>query len=587
MNTDILTAYQDEDTKMRYLKQSYLSISPPIRGDGATQNAKQIDNVTQLDKSTDNDFDMSPLNFRNTFYSDDLSSLQNKRKINLYREILRYPEVDNIVNQIVADAIVYDENKRFVHLKLDRTDFSPKIKKRILEEFEEILRLYRSNKEMMRYFKRFYVDSKIFFHKIIDPDNPNEGIKELRELDPRYITLHRENLFINNEQGIDVWVGYNDFFLYERPTFTNQLGFDFTSNASMGSTRYKIPRMAITYAHSGLTDCNDQIIGHLHKAIKPAHTLKMLEDAMVIYRVTRSPDRKIFYIDTGNTTPAQAKEMMERVRREHSNKTIYDTETGKFDTYKNQLLVTDDYWLQRQNGKANAEITTLPGASGMNEIDDIKWHNKKLYEALNVPLSRMPNENAVNVFGDDGGTSRDERIFQKFIRQCRERFSEIFSDPLMTNLILKGVITREEWEENADDLVFIYNDDEYYTELAEMELKTKRFDLAMMAEDIRGKYISGRRIMKDILQYSDEELEEIRKEIEEERNDPIFNPTIKLDKYGQVINTNDLGTRSDEVEYIVPPEDEVEVEETETETVKVKDEDEDLEEKLIEFNIYK
>lgn len=579
MNTDILTAYQKEDTKMKVLKQSYLSISPPIRGDGATQNAKQVNNINQV--QNDN-YDTSPFNFADTFYSDDLSSLQNKRKINLYREILRYPEVDNIVNQIVADAIVYDDNKRFVYLKLDRTNFSPKIKERILEEFDEILRLYRSNKEMMRLFKRFYVDSKIFFHKIIDPDNPEEGIKELRELDPRNVLLHRENLYTTNEFGMEVWVGYNDYFLYERPIINNQLGFDFTQTASGNGAKYKIPRMAITYAHSGLTDCNDQIIGHLHKAIKPAHTLKMLEDAMVIYRVTRSPDRKIFYIDTGNLTPHQAKEMMDRVRREHSSKTVYDTETGKFDTYKNQLLVTDDYWLQRQNGKANAEITTLPGASGMNEIDDIKWHNKKLYEALNVPLSRMPNENAVNVFGDDGGTSRDERIFQKFIKQCRERFSEIFSDPLMTNLILKGVITREEWEENADSLIFNYNNDEYYTELANIELKSKRFDLVSIAEGFRGKYISGKRIMKDILQYSDEELEEIRKEIEEEEKDPIYNPSIKLDKYGQVINTVDLGTRSDEVEYIVPPEDEAEVE-AEVESK----EDEELEENLFEFNIYK
>lgn len=546
--TDILTAYQSEDTKTLRLTSSFFGISPPIKGDGAVQTAIQVPTANNI-----SDVGIEYRRNINHFNQVDILNVDAKRKINLYREIVAYPEVDNIVNQIVADSIVYDEKKRFVSLDLDETNYSPKIKKIILKEFEEILKLLKAKKDAKRLYRRFYIDSKIFFHKIIDPENPQRGILEMREIDPRLMTLHRRNLTVADENGNDIWVGYEDYFVYDVPYLHNVNGYDFNQQ-SLGSQKLmEIPRSAITYAHSGIVDCRDQIVGHLHQAIKPAHTLKMLEMAMVIYRVTRSPDRKIFYIDTGKASATQAKEIMNRVKREHSSKVVYDTETGKFDAYQNQLLVTDDYWLQRQEGHANAEIDTLPGATGMNEIEDIKWHNKKLYESLKIPLSRMPNENVV-MFGDDGGTSRDERIYQKNVEQNREYFSEVFADPLKTNLILKGIITLEEWLENEDSLVFRFRNDEYFTEIAEQEILERRVDLLDKWEMHRGTYISGRGILKNILKYTDEQIEEMRAEIEEEKDDLMFNPPIKLDQYGGTIDTRELGTLSTDIEYIVPPE---------------------------------
>lgn len=544
---DILSVYQHEDTRTAEVTQRYFSIAPPFKGDGAIQISTDVSSVSSQQDSVFYD------NTSVAYHSDELINLANKRKINLYREIIKYPEVDNVVNQIVADAIVYDEKKRFVHLDLDETNFTPRIKKLIHKEFEEVLKLYKSKLHAQRHFKKYYVDSKIFFHKIIDPDRPEMGILEMRELDPRLINLHRENLYSQNEWGEDIWVGYNEFFIYQQPVIHNNSGFDFSYSSMAGSNIQRIPKSAITYAHSGLNDCNDQIIGHLHQAIKPAHTLKMLEDAMVIYRVTRAPDRKVFYIDTGKATGAQAKEIMNELRRNHSSKVVYDTETGKFDNYKNQMLVTDDYWLQRQDGKANAEIVPLPGASGMNEIDDIRYQEKKLYESLKAPLSRMPNENAV-IFGDDGGTSRDERMFQKFISQTQGYYSVVFSDPLMTNLILKGIITSQEWQDNEDSLIFKFNKDEYYTEIAEIEILERRYGLLEMAEMYRGKYVSGRSILKNILKYTDEDIDHMKEEILEEQDDILFNPPIRVDQYGRPLNTAELGTQSSEVEQVITPE---------------------------------
>jgi len=545
---DILTAYQSEDTKNLRITSHYLSIAPMKKGDGAVQTSIQVPQ-----DAINGSHDSTYLRERNNFDPVDIVNIDAKRKINLYREIMAYPEVDNIVSQIVADSIVYDEKKRFVTLDLDETDFSPKIKARIQEEFETILKLYRSKREAKRLYKNFYVDSKLFFHKVIDPNNPKRGILELREIDPRLMTLKRRNLVTTNNRGEDVWVGYEDYFLYEMPYLQNNTGFDYSHIGSGSHRVIEIPRSAIVYAYSGLVDCKDQVVGHLHQAIKPAHTLKMLEMAMVIYRITRSPDRKIFYIDTGKANASQAREIMNRVRREHSSKVTYDPETGKFDAYKNQLLVTDDYWLQRQEGHANAEITQLPGATGMNEIDDIKWHNKKLYEALKVPLSRMPNENVV-MFGDDGGTSRDERIYQKQVDQNREFFSEIFADPLKTNLVLKGVLTIDEWNENEESLVFRYRNDEYFTEIAQQEILDRRINIVEKLEQFRGKYISGEYIMKNVLKYTDEQIEEIRQQIKDEQDDTMFNPPIKLDQYGNTIDPADIGTQSTEIEYVIPPE---------------------------------
>lgn len=545
---DLLKDYRYEDTKRAKITDRFMSIAPQYKGDGAIAISRNVDEQ-RFDYNDDNGSYMGSSSV--AFQDINLTNLANKQKINMYRDIMRYPEVENVVNNIVADAIVFDDKKEFVKLNLDDTDFSPHIKNIILEEFENVLRLYRSKVNGQRHFKRYYVDSKIFFHKVIDPDHPELGIQEMRELDPRMINLHRENLYAQDQNGHDVWVGHNDFFVYQQPIVNNQLGYDYSYASSIGGSQMRIiPFSAITYAHSGQEDCNGQIIGHLHQAIKPAHNLKMLEDAMVIYRVVRAPDRKIFYVDTGKLNGRQSKELMEELKTSHNSKVVYNTVTGQFDNYKNQMLVTDDYWLQRQDGRSTAEIDTLPGASNLNEIDDIKYQKKALYEALKAPLSRMPNENSV-MFGDDGGTSRDERMFAKFVDQTTNFYSEIFADPLMTNLILKGIITMDEWNRNRDQLIFKFRRDEYYTEIAEIETLERRYSMLEQVEPYRNQYLSARTIMKKILRYTDEEIEEEFRLIEEEKSNPIFNPPIMVNQYGQPIRADELGTASKEVEQVI------------------------------------
>lgn len=451
----------------------------------------------------------------------DPNAKSTKELIDSYRSLMQNYEVDNAVQEIISDAVVYENEHDAVAISLDQTKFSTNIKEKIIEEFNEILTILNFQRKGSDHFKRWYIDSRIFFHKIIDINNPSNGIKELRRLDPRNTQFVRE-IETEIENGVKIVKGYKNYFTYDTGNETYSCG----SQIFAPGTKIKIPQSAMVYAHSGLVDIDGKnIIGYLHRAIKPANQLKMLEDAMVIYRITRAPDRRVFYIDTGNMPSKKAAQHMQHIMNSMRNRVVYDANTGKIKNQQNNMALTEDYWLQRRDGKAVTEVDTLPGMTGMNEMDDILYFRKALYMALRVPLSRIPDAQQQSMF--DAGTtiSRDELQFDKFIVSLQHKFEEIFLNPLRSNLLLKKIITEDEWEDEINNIKIVFHKDSYYSELKDVELEERRINTMTLAEPYIGRYISHKSAMKKYLRMSDEDIEIEQKLIKEEQSNKIFNPT--------------------------------------------------------------
>lgn len=452
--------------------------------------------------------------------SQDPNATSTRELINTYRSMLNNYEVDNAVQEIVSDSIVYEDGYDVVALDLDQTEFSEKIRTRILEEFNEVLNLLNFQRKGSDHFKRWYVDSRVFFHKIINTSRPKEGILELRRLDPRNIEYIRE-LDTVTEAGVKVIKAHRDYFIYD----TGREGYNCNGTNFGAGTKIKIPYAAMVYAHSGLTDCcGKNIIGYLHRAVKPANQLKLLEDAMMIYRITRAPDRRVFYIDTGNMPARKAAQHMQHIMNSHRNRVSYDVKTGKIKNQANMMALTEDYWLQRRDGKAVTEVETLPGMTGMNEMDDILYFRKALYMSLRVPLSRIPDEQSQNVFDMSTAISRDELNFDKFISELQHKFEEIILSPLKSNLLLKRVITEDEWDDQLNNIKVVFHKNSYFTEMKTLEIQERRLNSLQLVEPYVGKYISHQTAMKDYLQMSDEDIKAERKLIESELKDKILNP---------------------------------------------------------------
>ncbi|QAY01286.1 portal vertex protein of head [Aeromonas phage ZPAH1] len=446
--------------------------------------------------------------------------LNTRQLINQYRSLTNYHEVDNAIDEIVNDSIVQEDEKNCVSLDLDSTKWGDRVKKLVQEEFAEVLRLLHFEKEGKRLYRRWYVDSRIYFHKMIDPKKPKEGIKEMRLLDPRAVEFVREN-FKENQEGEGIYKGYREYFVYSG---VENINYNLNST---NNNRIIIPRDAMTYAHSGKVSCDGRsIIGYLHAAIKPANQLKMLEDALVIYRVSRAPERRVFYIDVAGIPPKKAAEHVNKVMQGFKNRVIYDTSTGKVKTASNNLSMTEDFWLMRRDGKASTEISTLPGAQSLGEMDDVRWFNRKLYEAMKIPLSRLPAESGGVTFSNGGDISRDELLFTKIVRGMQKQFDAVFYDPLITNLILKGIMSKEDWDLEKENIRIVYAKDSYYEELKDIEILERRIRVVgdMMNNQIIGRYYSNDFVMKNIMKMTDQQIEEEIKKIEEESKSTIFNP---------------------------------------------------------------
>ncbi|MGL5566719.1 MAG: portal protein [Plesiomonas sp.] len=507
---------EDEDDAIEQQQDQRISISQPDLNDGATEVERR-----------END-DSSRYNvFQQHFYTNAQPKIKTTRDlINTYRNLAQYHEVDNAIQEIVFDAIVFEDNEEPVHLDLSKTSFSEKIQGMINAEMSEILNLYKFNKNGHRLFRRWYVDSRIYFHKILHKD-PKKGIQELRILDPRKMEFVREHE-TETRDGVDYVTRVAEYFIYDNSVEnTNE-----PQNASTAQRKLKLPRSMVVFANSGLTDASGKnLISYLHKAQKPANQLKMLEDSLVIYRITRAPERRVFYIDVGNMANKKATQHVNNIMQGMKNRVVYDSATGKVKNQHNNLSMTEDYWLMRRDGNAKTEVTTLDGAQSLGQIDDVAWFNKKLYESLHLPLSRIPNEGGGVQFGGGMEITRDELKFGKFVRSLRVDFSDIFADPLKTNLVLKGIITEDEWEANSNKIIFVFNSDSLFEEQKEAEILKGRMEIMEGLREYVGRYVSNDYILRNVLKMTSDEIEQERKKIIEEKDDEIFkDPMLDLEE---------------------------------------------------------
>ena len=428
--------------------------------------------------------------------------------IKRYREVAQHPECDMAVEDIINEVIVADERDTSVSLSLDKLAISDNIKGKIRDEFDEVMRLMNFDEKGHDIFRRWYVDGRIYFHKVIDPKSPRKGLTEIRYIDPRKIKKVREVAKKRDSKGrgIEVIETTAEWFVYNEKGISGG-----TSNAGL-----KISADSITYVTSGVIDqTKNMVMGHLHKAIKPVNQLRMIEDAVVIYRIVRAPERRIFYVDVGNLPKVKAEAYLRDVMARYRNKLVYDASTGEIRDDRKHMSMLEDFWLPRREGAKGTEVTTLAGGQNLGEITDVVYFQKKLYKSLNVPISRMESENGFNM-GKAAEITRDELKFTKFVARLRKRFSSLFNDILKTQLVLKGVITIEDWSKIKEHIQYDYLKDGYFSELKNAELLKERLSLANDISPYIGKYFSVDYVRKYVLRQSDEDIIEIDNQIANE-----------------------------------------------------------------------
>ena len=452
--------------------------------------------------------------------------------IRRYRDIAQQPECDSAIEDIANEAIVSDERDKAVSLSLDRLQLSNNIKQKIRQEFDEVLRLMDFNAKGHDIFRRWYVDGRIYYHKVIDTKAPRKGIKELRYIDPRKIKKVREQRKEKDPKtGLDLVKDIDDYYLY------NEKGVDQNAGPTSG---IKITADSVSYCPSGVVDMHKgTVISYLNKAIKPVNQLRMIEDALVIYRISRAPERRIFYIDVGNLPKVKAEAYLKDVMNRYRNKLVYDAKTGEIRDDRNHMSMLEDFWLPRREGGRGTEITTLPGGSNLGEIDDIKYFQQKLYRSLNVPISRLEAENSFSI-GRSDNITRDELKFTKFVQKLRKKFCVLFMDILKTQLVLKGVIAIEEWDKMKEHIQFDFMQDGHFTELKNAEILQNRLDMLGQIESYVGTYFSKEYVKKNVLRMNDEEIEEIEQQIKDESGSEMGAPE---DDGMFATNNPDLGDR--------------------------------------------
>ena len=425
--------------------------------------------------------------------------------IKRYREIAQHPECDMAIEDIINEVIVSDERDASVSVSLDKLMISDNIKMKVRDEFDEVLRLLNFDEKGHDIFRRWYVDGRIYFHKVIDPKSPRKGLTEIRYIDPRKIKKVREVTKKRDTQGkgVEMIEATAEWFVY------NEKGIS-AANTNSG---LKISPDSITYVTSGVIDqTKNMVMGHLHKAIKPTNQLRMIEDAVVIYRIVRAPERRIFYVDVGNLPKVKAESYLRDVMARYRNKLVYDASTGEVRDDRKHMSMLEDFWLPRREGAKGTEVQTLSGGQNLGEISDVEYFQKKLYQSLNVPMSRLDSQNGFNM-GRAAEITRDELKFTKFVQRLRKRFTSVFNDILKTQLVLKGIITIEDWVNIKEHIQYSFLKDGYFAELKNAEILRERISLAQEVSPYVGKYYSVEFVRKNILQQSDEDIIEIDRQI--------------------------------------------------------------------------
>ena len=429
-------------------------------------------------------------------------SKDNYQLIMKYRGVAMHPEVDNAIEDIVNETISGSELNQNIDLNMDNVEVSDKIKKVIKEEFDTVYGMLNFKELGHDIFRRWYVDGRLYHHLVVNESNPKEGIKEIRPIDSAKMRKVKKVKYKKDPiTGAKLVEKTEEFFIYQEKPGQSTSGVKMTNDS-------------VSYVTSGLlTEDRKKIVSHLHKALKPINQLRMMEDALVIYRLARAPERRIFYIDVGNLPRGKSEQYMKDIMARYRNKLVYDAKTGEIrDDRKHQSLL-EDFWLPRREGGRGTEISTLPGGENLGQIEDIIYFQKRMYRGLNVPISRLDTESVQGILGRSTEINRDELKFQKFIDRLRMRFSHLFYGILKTQLIMKGIITEEDWEQWKNDITIDYIKDNHFTELRDAEMLRERLQSMDMVQQYVGEYFSKEWVQKNVLMLSDEDIEQMNKDM--------------------------------------------------------------------------
>ena len=490
------TISRKEDENSQAVQQSF---TPPVNDDGALTitSAAYYGTYVDLDGSAKNEIEL----------------------IGRYREMAMQPEIESAIDDIINEAICQDDDGKNIRMILDELKQPDKIKKSLQAEFNTVLRLLNYNQMAQDVFRRYYVDGRLYYHIIVDREAPTDGIKELRYIDPRKIRKVREVKKSKDERtGVEVANVINEYYIFNDKVISG-------SSSNFGPVGVRITTDSIINVVSGLMDSRRAVVlSYLHKAIKPLNQLRMIEDATVIYRISRAPERRIFYIDVGNLPKLKAEQYLRDIMVKYKNKLVYDAVTGEVRDDRKFLSMMEDFWLPRREGGKGTEITTLPGGQNLGELEDVKYFEKKLYKALSVPVSRLNPESSGFSLGRTNEITRDELKFAKFVDRLRNKFSNLFDQAMRVQVVLKGICTAEEWDMMKENIYYDFIKDNNFTELKDAELMTNRLGLLQTIDPYTGRYFSQLWIQRNVLRLSDDEIEEMDKEIEMEKEQGLGLP---------------------------------------------------------------
>ena len=425
--------------------------------------------------------------------------------IRRYREVAQYSDCDSAIEDIVNEAIVVDDQGKCVKMNLDDVQVSDAIKKKIQEEFHNVLKVLRFEERSHDIFRSWYIDGRLYYQILIDEKNMKQGIVELRYIDPRKIRRIKNVVKEKNQQGVEVIKSVEEFYLFNDKGITEQT-----------TQGVKLSIDSVVYVPSGYLDANTgMMMSYLHKAIKAVNQLKMIEDAMVIYRISRAPERRIFYIDVGNLPKVKAEQYVTDIMNKFRNKIVYDATTGEVRDDRKHMSMMEDFWMPRREGGKGTEITTLPGGQNLGDIEDIQYFQNKLFHALNVPIGRLQEQAGFSI-GRSVEINRDEIKFHKFVGRLRKRFSNIFTDALRVQLVAKNIMRAEEWDDISQDIRYDFIEDNHYAELKDNEVLMARLATVQQLEPYLGKFFSVDWVKRNVLQQSQEEIEEMQAQMDTE-----------------------------------------------------------------------
>ena len=455
--------------------------------------------------------------------------------IRKYREMATYPECDQAIDDVINEAIVTNREESPVSISLEKSNLSDTIKEAIKDEFAELIRLLDFRRVGYELFRKWYVDGRLYFHVIIDEKNPKRGILELRPIDPLKIKKVRQPKVVQGPNGAELDTsGFQEYFMF------NERGISQTA----GGTTVQIAGDSISYCHSGVLDPDRKLVlSNLHKAIKPLNQLRMIEDAVVIYRISRAPERRIFYIDVGNLPKIKAEQYLRDIMNKYKNKLVYDSNSGEIKDERKHMSMLEDYWLPRREGGRGTEISTLPGGENLGELADVEYFKTKLYKALNVPPSRLEQDSGF-ILGRAEEISRDEVKFTRFIERLRARFNILFNDLIEKQLLLKGIISSADWNIVKTEIIYEWQTDSHFAELQNATMMRERLGLLVndmgYRDAVVGKFFSQEYVNKHILKLTQEEIDQMKDQIEKEKAEGGGEPEDQQWEFDPTANKPDL-----------------------------------------------